>query len=202
MDFKEAAKIASYISKDYAEDIFRLLVAYKDISASEAASRLGMHIKTVQDFMEAMASSGILEKEEVFEKKRPYFRYRLKTKNISMDIDLSPLFDQQKPSGRLSLKIREKKNNGARFSVARNNQYLSSVTIWSGTGRDSKEKKISLSIPQGKFLFHLPFPTAGPLTVEEIMNNAGIGEEYSAEIINIVDELIGLNVIEVLSGDR
>ena len=49
MDFKKAAILGSYISKDYAEDLFRLLVTYKDIPASEAASRLNMHIKTVQD---------------------------------------------------------------------------------------------------------------------------------------------------------
>ena len=53
MDFKRAAILGSYISKDYAEDLFRLLATYQNISASEAASRLSMHIKTVQDFFEA-----------------------------------------------------------------------------------------------------------------------------------------------------
>ena len=41
MDFKRAAKLGNYLSKDYAEDFFNLLVNYQDISASEAASRLG-----------------------------------------------------------------------------------------------------------------------------------------------------------------
>jgi transposase len=66
MDFKRAATLGSYMSKDYAEDLFRLLVTYQDISASEAASRLNLHIKTVQDFLEAMASLDILSKTEVF----------------------------------------------------------------------------------------------------------------------------------------
>ncbi|NQV03307.1 MAG: hypothetical protein HQ542_11715, partial [Bacteroidia bacterium] len=92
MDFKQAAILGSYIAKDYAEDLFRLLATYKSISASEAASRLELHIKTVQDFMEAMSELGFLEKEEVYEKKRPYFRYTLKKKKISMDLDLVPLF--------------------------------------------------------------------------------------------------------------
>ena len=50
MDFKKAALLGTYISKDYAEDVFKLLVNYKSISASEAASRLNLHIKTAQDF--------------------------------------------------------------------------------------------------------------------------------------------------------
>ena len=79
MDFRNAAKLGTYLSKDYAEDFFGLLVNYQDISASEAVSRLGLHIRTAQDFLEAMASLGILEKEEVYEKKRPYFRYSLST---------------------------------------------------------------------------------------------------------------------------
>ena len=71
MDFKQAAILGSFISKDYAEDLFRLLATYSSISVSEAASRLNLHIKTVQDFMEALFDLGILDREEVYEKKRP-----------------------------------------------------------------------------------------------------------------------------------
>lgn len=83
--------VSTVISKDYAEDLFRLLAAYNSISSSEAASRLNLHIKTVQDFMEVMAELGILEKAEVYEKKRPYFRYSLKMKKITMELDLGSL---------------------------------------------------------------------------------------------------------------
>ena len=91
MDFKTAAILGTYISKDYAEDFFKLLVNYHDISASEAASRLGLHIRTAQDFLDAMASLGTLNKVEVYEKKRPYFRYSLQTQHIQMEIDLTKI---------------------------------------------------------------------------------------------------------------
>ena len=78
MDFQTAALISTYLSKDYAEDFFRLLVNYQDISASEAASRLSIHIRTAQDFLDGLANLGIVEKTEVHEKKRPYFRYNLR----------------------------------------------------------------------------------------------------------------------------
>lgn len=71
MDFKKAAVISNFISKDYAESIFKLLQRYQDISASEAASRLNLHIRTVQDFMETMAAYDIIEKKEVYEKSAP-----------------------------------------------------------------------------------------------------------------------------------
>ncbi len=197
MDFKKAAILGLYISKDYAEDLFSLLVAYSDISASEAASRLDMHIKTVQDFLEAMASLDILSRQEVYEKKRPYFRYSLIKRHITMDIDLNPLYEKQSTQRGPALFIRERKNAGARFSTARNNQYISSIVIWFGTGRERKERKINLTLPQGKFLFHLPFPSTDYQSVNEIMKKAEVSEEHTSEVLNIVTELIELKVIEV-----
>jgi len=197
VDFKKAAKLGSCLSKDYAEDLFRLLATYENISASEAASRLNLHIKTVQDFLEEMHSLKILDREEVYEGKRPYFRYWLKVKQISMIIDLSSLYYEDKVSdARLQLKIREKKNARVRFTTSRNNDYISSVVIWMGEGRDRSERKINLSLPQGKFLFHLPFPTADYLSIKEIVNKAGIETSNIPEIIDIVNVMIEFGVIE------
>ncbi|HOW24585.1 MAG TPA: hypothetical protein PK711_02855 [Bacteroidales bacterium] len=197
MDFKQAALLGSYLSKDYAEDLFRLLAAYSSISASEAASRLDLHIKTVQDFMEAMFELGILQREEVYEGKRPYFRYTLSARRILMDLDLTPLFPLPSPDRRIQLRIRERKNMGARFTTARNNKYISGVTIWMGEGRERTERRLSLSIPQGSFLFHLPFPTADFESVEDIMKKAGVDGDHASEILDIVSALIELGVIEI-----
>ena len=196
MDFIKAAILGSCLSKDYAEGLFRLLATYQSISASEAASRLGLHIKTVQDFLEDLAGLDIVDKEEVFEKKRPYFRYTLTTRRIRMDLDLGQLFEASQPQGKLSMKIREYKDSGARFSVSRDNQYISNVYIWTGQGRDRKERKINLSMPQGKFLFYLPFPSASPETVADIMKKAGVGEQHASEVLDIVKELMELKVVE------
>lgn len=196
MDFKTAAKLGAYISKNYAEEIFRLLTNYKDISASETASRLSLHIQTAQDFLEALVSLGILEKKEVYEKKRPYFRYSLKKTEIVINIDLASLLKKKQPEGKLNKKIRESKNAGARFTTARYDPYFSSIVIWIGEGRERKERKINLTIPQGKFLYHLPFPTAEFLTISEIMQKAGVDEAYSPEILDIVELLEKYGVIK------
>jgi hypothetical protein len=196
MDFKKAAILGSYISKDYAENLFRLLVTYTNISASEAASRLDLHIKTVQDFMEAMAELDILEKTEVYEKKRPYYRYSLKKRIISMELDLGQLFEEDQPQGQLSTRIREHKDAGARFAVSRDNKYISNVYIWIGEGRERKERKINLSLPQGRFLFYLPFPSAKPESIAGIMKKAGVDGNHTSEILDIVEALAEFGVIE------
>jgi len=197
MNFKEAAKLGNYLAKDYAEDFFALLVNYQDISASEAASRLGLHIRTAQDFLEAMSSLDILDKQEVYEKKRPYFRYTLKTDRISMDIDLTQIQQEQTPED-LTRQIRERSNSGANFSLARGGEVISHVSLWTGNGRDRKERKISLTRPQGLFLYHLPFPNAEALTVAEIVRKAGVDEDVIPEILDIVNVLEKYEVIEVL----
>ena len=196
MDLRTAAKLGTYISKDYAEDIFELLVNYKDISASEAASRLNLHISTAQDFLEAMASLDVLAKEEVCEKKRPYFRYSLKKQRITIDVDLTRIKKKQS-EGELTRKIRERKNAGARFSTTRNSECIGSVTIWTGEGRELKERKISLTTPQGRFLYHLPFPDAEHVSISEIMRKAGVDDTLSLEILDIVELLEKYEVIEV-----
>ena len=197
MDFKEAAKLGSCLSKDYAEDLFRLLATYESISASEAASRLNLHIKTVQDFLEEMNNLKILYREEVYEGKRPYFRYWLKANHITMSIDLTTFSqDEEVNDIRLKLKIREKRNAGVKFTTSRSNDYISSVTIWTGEGRNRTERKINLSIPQGGFLFHLPFPNADYLSIKEILRKAQTDSTNIPEIIDIVNVLIEFGVIE------
>src|SRR5574340_473617 len=174
MDFRTAAKYASMLSKDYAEDIFSLLANYQAISASEVAARLNLHIKTAQDFLEALEELGIAGKEEVYEKKRTYYRYSLKETRILIDIDLMQV-KQEPRRNSLVQRIREKERAGARFAVARNETYITSVTIWSGQGRERSERRIKLTMPQGKFLFHLPFPGAEPLAVAR-------SEEHTSEL--------------------
>jgi predicted transcriptional regulator len=197
MDFHTAAKYASLLSKDYAEDIFKLLVNYQAISASEVATRLNLHIKTAQDFLESLEQLGILSKEEILEKKRPYYRYILKQTRLVIDIDLMQVKREPTPNS-MSSPIREKENAGARFSVARNDDYITSVTIWTGKGREMEERKIKLTTPQGRFLYHLPFPKAEPLTVDEILQKAGIDENLAPEILDLVQLLEKYNVIESL----
>jgi hypothetical protein len=201
MDFKTVQRFASLLAKPFAEDMLKLMVSYQDISASEAASRLDLHIKTAQDFLEELTSLDIAVKREVYEKKRPYYRFELKKFNFTIDVDLALLRESGSVNDeRLLLKIRERKNANAVFTVARGGDYLSSVTIFVGEGRDKKERKISLTRAQGTFLYHLPFPTAEPLTMLEIQQKAGIVEHHQLEILDIVELLIGYKIIETIKS--
>ena len=67
-----------------------------------------------------------------------------------------------------------------------------------GEGRDRTERKINLSLPQGKFLFHLPFPTADSLQIKDIMKKAGVDDANTPEIIDILNVMIEFGVIESL----
>jgi hypothetical protein len=66
-----------------------------------------------------------------------------------------------------------------------------------GEGREQKERKINLTIPQGKFLYQLPFPTAEFLTIDEIMQKADVDKIHSPEILDIVNLLEKYAVITV-----
>jgi hypothetical protein len=113
-----------------------------------------------------------------------------------LQIDLGE-FAQKDPGEGLGRRVREIKNEHANFSIARTGDSFSSITLWEGEGRERTERKISLTTPQGKFLFHLPFPKARAMSIAEVMESADVDEEYSTEIQDIVDELSKLGVIEV-----
>ena len=196
MDFIEARKLSNYLSKEYAEGIFKLLLAYQDISASEAASRLNLHVQTAQEFLETMTFYEILAKQEVSESKRPYFRYKLAKRKISLEIDLDKVLAVKDSDDETEYSIREKKISGAKFTVARSGKFFSSVSVWKGDGRGGKERKLNLTEAQGLFLFNLPFPDALPLSVDEIMSRSEVDISQKPEILDIVKELIDLSVIE------
>jgi predicted transcriptional regulator len=195
MNFQTAAQLGSLLAKVYAEDIFELLVNYKAISASEVAARLDLHIKTAQDFLEGLVQLGILSKEEALEQKRPYYRYSLKKKKIEFDLDLSQV-KHFPAADALALRIRERENAGARFAVSRSGDTITSVTIWTGEGREREERRIKLTTPQGRFLFHLPFPKAEVLSVKEIMHKANLEDTLASEVLDLVQMLAKYKVIE------
>lgn len=196
MDFKTASQLGSLISKDYAWDFLRLLVMYQDISASEAASRLNLHTKTAQDFLEGLSQQGIVSKKEVFEKKRPYFRYSLEKKKLTVDIDFAALYDPKAHQVKLKWKIKERKNSNTIFKTSGRGNHISAVHFFVGQGRSSQERTINLTTNQGKFLFHLPFPTQPFKSVTEIIRKAEIEESFIPEILDIIEILDQYKIIE------
>lgn len=195
-DFSSAQRLAALLSREYAEDLFRLLVVYKDISASEAASRLDLHIKTVQDFLESLEQAGMVKKRVSAEKKRPYFRYSLRNSKLCLTIDLDSLYDRSAHHSWRNRHIRERRDSGALFKEGRDH-IISAVHLYEGKGRARIERRLSLTECQGRFLFHIPFPTENALSVEEIGQKAGISEECTPEVIDLIDILQRHGVIVV-----
>ena len=196
MNFETASNIAMLLAKSFARDCFRLLVTHQDISASEAASRLDLHIRTAQDFLEGLYQEGIVTRAEVMEGKRPYYRYALKRHLIRIELDLRKLLDFDKERSRVNVPIRERKNNGAVFHSPNNQDLISGITLFTGEGRRRKERKINLTRNQGRFLFHLPFPNSDFLDIKTIMRKAELTEDKVLEILDLVNDLIHDRIIE------
>lgn len=194
MKFEDLSHLSSFLSKDYASEFFRLLQIYPTLSASEAAARLSLHIKTAQDFLEGLEKAGILGRKEIYERKRPYFRYYLKQKRIRIDCDLEALNTNENKET-LKNKINEKKNGPAIFTSSTKSQALSSVTLITGDGRNKKERKINLTENQGRFLFFLPFPTEPPKTIVSLLKKAKVPEEGFNEVLDIIGVLRDHKVI-------
>lgn len=196
-DFPALARLSALLSKSFAADFFRLLLAYSSISASEAASRLNLHIKTAQDFLEGLEKQGVLSRREVFEKKRPYYRYTLEREILRIEFDLNRLRDS---GSRLhnfdEFLIREKKNAGAVFKTSPKTGALTSITFYTGRGRARTERRIQLTESQGRFLFHLPFPTEGMRSVRSILDRSETDAAFEAEVMDMVRFLIRHDIIE------
>ncbi|MCK5003812.1 MAG: hypothetical protein KAS21_01930 [Candidatus Aminicenantes bacterium] len=192
--FEDVRKISTLLSREYTYNFLKLLMNYRDISASEAASRLELHIKTAQDFLEGLTELGILEKKSVKEDKRPYFRYSVLKNDLRINLDISafsfPGLDEFKKK-----RIREIKESGAVFKEGKE-MAIRAVTIFKGKGRSRVSNRINLTHCQGKFLFHLPFPTGEPMAVEKIIVKSGLNKECLPEIYDIVQLMIRNKVIE------
>jgi predicted transcriptional regulator len=199
MDFEKITRTANLLSKNYALDFLKILCNYKDVSASEAASRLDLHIKTAQDFLEELYALEIVEKTEVYEKTRPYYRYTLKKTRISLELDLEKLTNPMSGKQKLNSKIKEKKESGVIFTHSGDGQRISAVTLFIGEGRAKKQQKILLTDAQGKFLFHLPFPTEEPRSILSIMEKSSIDTDFYNEILDLIQVLEENKSIEINS---
>ena len=197
-EFASAQRLASLIAKEYARDFFRLLGLYKTISASEAAARLGLHVKTAQDFLEGLAQAGIVNKLAAEEGKRPYFRYSLIVKRIILSLDLESLYQPEQEFFPFPGRIRERKGSGALFKEGKGHR-ISSLHVFEGVGRSRFERRINLTECQGIFLFYLPFPTEEPLSVSQIGKKAGVAGDCLPEVMDLIQILNKYNVIEIES---
>ena len=195
-DFAAAQQLAALVAKEYARDFFRLLVMYQDISASEGAARLSLHVKTAQDFLEGLFRSGILDRHAAAEKKRPYYRYALKERSIRISIDLDSLYDPGPQSQRKNWLIRERKDSGALFKEGRGDR-IASVHVYEGSGRTRTERRLGLTESQGRFLFYLPFPTETPLSVADICRKANIPDSSLPEIWDLIQMLDTHGVLKI-----
>jgi predicted transcriptional regulator len=196
VNFDSISRLASILSKSYARDLLRLLVVYRDISASEAASRLDLHIKTVQDFLETLHQQGILFRRQARDRRRPYYRYNLNSRKLILEINLQELVDRGDSAQILNWKIRERKNSDAIFKTATGSTAISTVHLFEGQGRARTERKIMLTRCQGDFLFHLPFPTQPFKAILDISISAGINRTDLEEVLDIVRLLEKSRVIE------
>jgi len=195
MDFERLSRLGSLLSKAYSREFLRLLASYRDISASEAASRLELHIKTAQDFLDGLNALGVVSKREVHESKRPYFRYSLERDRISFELDLASLRREHRDLS-LDHRFREGKGSGALFKPSARGNLISAVTYFTGGGRNKREKTLSLTAPQGAFLYHLPFPTETPVSAADIIRRAGVDESCAPEILDLLDLLERHGIVE------
>ena len=144
MDFEKLSRLGSLLSKDYSREFLALLASYRDISSSEAASRLGLHIKTAQDFLDGLHLLGIASKIEVHENKRPYFRYSLEQERIDFEFNLTSLRGEH-TGGSLESRIRERKASGALFKTSARGDFIATVTYFTGIGREKRERTLNLT---------------------------------------------------------
>jgi hypothetical protein len=195
--FENISKLSYLLSKDYARGILSLLASYNSISSSVAASHLDIHIKTAQDFLEGMFEIGILSREEVRDGKRPYYQYFLAQRKHTIELDFDALVEPFDINKVLDAKIREKSDNAAAFHTSSKSGEISAVTLYEGKGRFRKERKILLTADQGRFLFHIPFPTENLLSIREIIQKAGIGIKSASELADIFSILDRAGALEI-----
>ncbi len=196
MNLENAIDLCGYLGRDYSEDFFRLLVNYHDISATEAASWLGIQASAAGEFLDGLTRQGVVEKSTHAQGKADHSRYRLLQREIQLSIDLSSKYLCDLAIG-VDRSVRRRDSASSEFVLAKSGDRYLSVTIWKGMGRGRVKREIWLTPAQGNFLFYLPISQSDPVTIEEVMQRAEVGGEHETEILLIVDELAQMRVIEV-----
>lgn len=191
--YNEIKKLSLYLSRDYSDQIFHILLTYETVSASELASQLDLHIKTVQDFLEALADLKLLEAEKVVRHKRPYFRYKLIQDSINLNIDLSQVQEKSKLEFE-DMTLRMTKLPTVMLNTVKDS--AESVTLFLKKNRRMHQKKIKFTPIQGKFLKTVPAHNSSAALFTDLLKKAEIEEKHLDEIKEIVQILITNKVLD------
>jgi predicted transcriptional regulator len=152
-------------------------------NSSFIASKLGLHILTVQRILDELARGGFVDTEEKRGVGRPSTIYTYK--GGSFKVDLDKLLSQYEYRSSF---VREKGSSDTRYSYDVDKEIINAIIIGGRRGR-----KIKLDQKMGKFLWCVPPPDSEGESVESIAKEASV---QVFEAIQYVLQFIRLNVIE------
>ncbi len=169
-------------------------------SASELAREMGIHVATAMRKLAELAALGLLEK-----RSRPgsdVLEYRLARSRVDIVLDFDADAKAASRDARRQAEhvfVRERPNPKVLVESDDGARRVQRVLFLTVLRRRTNARKLELSEPEGRFLWHLPYASEAARSVAEICRQAGIENPLVvARLLDFVREMERLGILEVV----
>jgi hypothetical protein len=173
------------LASDHFFEVIEYVSEHPGENASSIARSRGIHIVTIQRYLDTLEKYGFVECSDKKGIGRPSKIYSYK--GGSFEVHINSLLEEYKLRLR---KVRDAGNDEVSFSYDVDKEVINAVLIGGRSG-----KKIKLDEKSGRFLWMVPPPDSKGETIEKLAKAAGIPV---VDAIRLVTEMEQLSVLEVL----
>ncbi|PKP55522.1 MAG: hypothetical protein CVT89_08190 [Candidatus Altiarchaeales archaeon HGW-Altiarchaeales-2] len=201
MNKEQFQRAAFVLSKEHCIDVVETLYLNGWLTATEIAEDLKIHIATAVKYLTELHEIGIAEKRTREGKYKDALEYRL----INSEINLTLNFEQiiaEESKGVIEkagiIKLKEKVRDDIHYEWDDEKQKILKINITGAGIRRGIQESIELNTPEGKFLWHTPYPSEEGLSAGQICEKAGIKNPIEIKkMLKFVDILKEKGIIEV-----
>lgn len=200
MNKEQFQRAAFVLGKEHCIDVVENLYLREWSTATEIAEELKIHTATAVKYLTELHEIGIVEKRTREGKYKDAFEYRLINPEINLTLNFEKIIAEEskgviKKAG--LIKVKEQVRDDVNYEWDDEKQKILKINIIGSGLRRSIKESVELSTLEGRFFWHMPYPSEESISVEQICEKAGIKNALEfKKILNFVDVLKEKGIIE------
>ena len=201
MNKKQFHRAAFVLGKDHSIDLIETLYIKDWTTATEIADELKIHTATAVKYLTELHEIDLVEKRTRPGKYKDALEYKLINSKINLTLNFDKIIKEESAGvieKARSIKVKERVRDDVNYEWDDDKQKILKINFIGGNLRRGIKEFVSLNDCEGRFLWHVPYPSDESLLVFRICEKAGINNAMDIKkILKFVDFLKDKGVVDV-----
>ena len=200
MNREQFQRAAFVLGKDHCLYVVETLYIKEWSTATEIAEELKIHTATAVKYLTELYEIGLVEKRTREGKYKDALEYRLKESEINLTLNFEKIIEEESKDvikRAKIMRVKEHARDDVNYEWDDEKQKIRKINIVRAGLRRGVRESIELSDIEGRFLWHMPYPSEDFISVEQICGKSGIKNVMEIKkILALVDLLKEKSIIE------